>query len=257
MIFDDGVIYAFMAEWPGGISAQDMNFSYGESSYLAALETRTGKELWRCRPPGAHDTYDTPLIVDDGDRPTLLLSTWEYVLAYDLRRGELRWRCDVPIQQGVPSLVADRETVYAAGGTEELKCVIAIRRGGQGDVTDSHVNWTVTKRTPADPSPLLVEGLLYWITDQGIAICVEAATGEEVWKKRIDGHFLASPVAADGRIYLPEESDDTIVIQAGREFKQLARNGIGQECRASPAIPNGMIFIRGVEHLFCIAADKR
>ena len=130
---------------------------------------------------------------------------------------------------------------------------VAIRHGGSGDVTNTHVDWIVTKSIAECSSPVLYEGLIYWVTQRGLVVCVDPTTGEEVWKKRINGRFVGSPVAGDGKVYFPADNGEITVIRAGREFQLLARNTIGEDSSSSPAISNRHIFIRGKDHLFCIS----
>lgn len=248
------VIHTFMAEWPGGGAPRDSDYAYQEHSYLIAMDKKTGETLWRIRPAGSHDSYGTPFLAGEEDTATLLLSTWEHVIAYDPQDGKQRWSCRIPIQQGVPSVVVDATAAYVIGGTHGPKAAVAIRRGGRGDITDTHKLWTLKKTIPQNSSPILYAGLLYWVTDFGIAVCVNPQSGDVVWKKRIGGHYLASPVAGDGKVYFVAEDGTVVVIQAGNIYKELARNHLGEAgCIATPAISDGKIFIRSEQTLFCIA----
>jgi outer membrane protein assembly factor BamB len=113
--------------------------------------------------------------------------------------------------------------------------------------------WEQSKGMPKVPSMLYLKPHLFAITDGGIATCLKAATGEIVWQQRVGGSFSASPVAAEGRIYFVSDSGETTVVEAGPEFKVLARNSLGETVQASPAISQGQIFIRTEKNLFCIA----
>jgi outer membrane protein assembly factor BamB len=118
------------------------------------------------------------------------------------------------------------------------------------------VHWKITRGVNDVSSPVLYEGLLYWVKENGIIYCVDAATGEVVWRDRLQGgvKYHGSLVAGDGKVYIPSLDGDITVIEAGREFKLLARNSIGENSGASPAISAGRIFIRGENHLFCIGS---
>jgi hypothetical protein len=129
---------------------------------------------------------------------------------------------------------------------------MAIRLGGTGDISSSHIQWLVPTGAPYVSSIVLYQGLIYMANDAGVASCFDAKTGEKVWQSRTEGIFSASPVVGDGKVYLMSETGETIVIKAGREFQVLARNDIGERIVASPAISAGQIFIRTDDHLFCI-----
>jgi outer membrane protein assembly factor BamB len=129
---------------------------------------------------------------------------------------------------------------------------MAIRLGGRGDVSKTHVTWRVATGAPHVSSLLYYDGLIYLAHENGIVTCVDAKTGDRVWRDRTGGLFAASPVGGDGKVYLVSETGETIVIRAGRKLEILARNGLDERIMASPAISNGRIFMRSDEHLFAI-----
>jgi len=255
VMFDDKVIHTFLAEWSGDESAGETR-TYAGDSYVAALDKKTGKEIWRCTPPGAHDCYASPVIVTAGEDPAMLLPTWLYAVAIDPRNGKLLWECPVEIEQAVPSMVADAEHAFILGGTHGPKAGVAIKLDARGKLGDEHIVWKTKKGVPECASPLLYDGLLYYITERRVVTCADSKTGEVLWNQRLPYHCLASPVAGDGKIYFTGEHGETVVLQAGREFKELRRCGIGEDCMSSPAISDGHLFIRGRQHLFCIE-EKR
>ena len=129
---------------------------------------------------------------------------------------------------------------------------MAIRPGGRGDISSSHVLWQINTGAPYISSLVYDGGLLYMANDVGAITVVDAATGAKVWQERVDGIFSASPVAADGKIYFVSETGETIVLKAGRAPQVLARNDLGERLIASPAISNGQLFIRSDGQLFAI-----
>jgi outer membrane protein assembly factor BamB len=129
---------------------------------------------------------------------------------------------------------------------------MAIKPGGRGDVTGSHVIWTVATGAPYVSSLLHYDGIVYMANDVGVLTGVDAATGERVWQQRVDGVFSASPVAGAGHVYFVSENGDTIVMKAGRTPQIVARNSIGERALASPAISNGRLFLRTDDHLIAI-----
>jgi len=129
---------------------------------------------------------------------------------------------------------------------------MAVKAGGRGDVSKSHLLWEAKTGGPYVSSLLYYDGLLYMANEVGIAAAVDAASGKVLWRERLGGVFSASPVAADGKVYLINEEGEAFVLQAGRELKILQRNSLGERTLASPAISGGQIFLRTDEHLVCI-----
>ena len=141
--------------------------------------------------------------------------------------------------------------LFAASGPNGTH--MAIKPGGTGDVTDSHVVWRNDRSTPFVPSALMLGERYYVADDKGIASCIDALTGKLLWRKRMGGKFTASPVAADGKLFFTDETGGTIVLDAGQaEYQELAHNQIGEDVYASPAISQGRLFVRSTKHLFCI-----
>jgi outer membrane protein assembly factor BamB len=134
--------------------------------------------------------------------------------------------------------------------------VIAVRPDGKGDVTDTHVVWTLKKGAPNTPSLLLVGEELYMVSDGGIASCVDAKTGHVHWQERIGGNYSASPVHAAGRIYFQNEEGTGVVVKAGREFEKLASNALGERTLASYAVGDGALFIRADQHLYKVTGGE-
>ena len=133
---------------------------------------------------------------------------------------------------------------------------MAVRPGGKGDISKSHIVWENATGGPYISSLVYDNGLVYMATDVGAVTVVDARDGSRVWQQRIDGVFSATPVAADGKIYFVSEDGQTIVVKSGRTPEVLARNDLGERQIASPAVSNGQIFIRTDEHLFAIGTSK-
>jgi outer membrane protein assembly factor BamB len=129
---------------------------------------------------------------------------------------------------------------------------MAVRPGGRGDVSASHVIWEVPTGAPYVSSLVYDAGILYMASDVGAVTAIDAATGKRIWRQRVDGIFSASPVAGDGKIYFVSETGETIVLKAGRQAEVLARNDIGERLIASPAVSDGAIYLRSDDRLFCI-----
>jgi outer membrane protein assembly factor BamB len=147
--------------------------------------------------------------------------------------------------------------VYGAGllfisAGFNIPSFIAVRPDGSGDVTRTHVAWTLMRGAPLTPSPLIVDNDLYVVSDNGIAQCLDARTGEPYWQRRLKGNHSASPVYADGRIYFLSEEGTATVIEPGHQFRELASNQLDGDTLASIAVSNGSIFIRSDTHLYRI-----
>jgi len=224
---------------------------HAPASYLLALDKKTGKEKWKVDRGKGVRSYSTPTVVQGPNGDELIVNSSERIDAYDPAAGKLLWHMGEPNRFPIPVPSAENGILYASRGYRGGP-YMAIRLGGRGDISRTHVQWLVPTGAPYISSLLYYQGLIYMANDAGIATCVDAKTGEKVWQERIDGIFSASPVAADGKIYLMSETGEAIVLEAGREMRILARNQLGERVVASPAISNGQIFIRTDEHLFCI-----
>lgn len=224
-----------------------------DDAFVVALDTKTGKPRWRTgRRQPADQAYSTPLIVRIGDRDAVVSVGAFRATAYDAQTGKEIWR--VSYGDGfsnVPSPVFGHGLVYIATGFQQPS-LIAVRPDGQGDVTKSHVAWTLERAAPLTPSPLMVGDELYVVNDVGIATCLDARTGTTRWVQRLGGNYSASPVAADGRIYFLSEEGVATVIEPGTAFRRLATNTLEGDTLASMAVSGGSIFIRSASHLYRI-----
>lgn len=221
------------------------------ASYLLALDKRTGAVRWKADRPKESVSYTTPTVVPAPGGHELIVNSTRRVDAYDPDTGTLLWWLGEPHNFAIPVPAFADGVLYMSRGYRSGP-YMAVRPGGRGEVGPSHVLWSLPTGAPYVSSLTYYEGLVYMANDAGIVTCVDARTGQKVWQERIEGIFTASPVAADGRIYLVSETGETIVLKAGREPRVLARNPIGERSVASPAISNGQIFIRTDDHLFCL-----
>jgi outer membrane protein assembly factor BamB len=231
-----------------------------DRQFVAALDRATGKTLWRKdRPwkPSKGFSFSTPLLIDVGGRKELVSPGSEGVVAYDPENGDEIWR--VRYEGGysvVPRPVYGQGLVFVCTGYED-PALLAIRPGGRGDVTETHVAWRRDRGVPHNPSPLLVGDRLTIVSDRGIATCLDARTGKEHWQRRLGGSMSASPLAAAGRIYFLSEEGEAIVLGAEGRGEELARNDLGERTLASPAVAGSAIFIRTEKHLFRIEESKK
>jgi outer membrane protein assembly factor BamB len=221
------------------------------ASYLVALDTRTGKERWKADRGKGRVSYSTPLVVrgDSGDE--LIVNSSERIDAYDPRTGAPLWHTGADNRFPIPSPVFHNGVIYASRGYRSGP-YMAIKAGGRGDVTASHVVWKAETGAPYVSSLLYYDGIVYMANDVGVLTGVDAATGQRVWQQRVDGVFSASPAGGAGHVYFVSENGDTIVMKAGRTPEIVARNAIGERALASPAFSNGRLFLRTDEHLIAI-----
>jgi outer membrane protein assembly factor BamB len=230
-----------------------VNCDGSDEAFVVAIDKRTGKVRWRTpRRQPADQAYSTPLIVTVGDRDELVSAGAHRAAAYDPGTGKEIWR--VGYGDGfsnVPRPVYGHGLVFVATGFQQPS-LVAVRADGAGDVTRSHVAWTLTRGAPLTPSPLLVGDELYVVSDAGIASCVDARTGEARWVQRLGGAYSASPVFADGRIYFLNEEGVTTVVAPGTEFRRLATNALDGSTLASMAVSDGSFFVRSDSHLYRI-----
>ena len=221
------------------------------ASYLLGLDARTGTPRWRADRGRGRASYSTPLVVPGPRGDELVVNSSERIDGYDPATGELLWHADAPRQTPVPSAVFHDGLIYLTRGYRNSP-YLAIRPGGRGDVSASHVVWRAPGGGSYAASLVAYEGLLYLTNDVGVLTCADMQTGERVWQTRLDGVFFASPVAADGKIYFLSQTGETIVVKAGRTPSILARNDLGARLVASPAISGGQIFLRSDGRLFAV-----
>jgi outer membrane protein assembly factor BamB len=230
---------------------------WGDEAYVVALDTQTGKSRWRTsrRRPWSQ-AYSTPLIIRVGDEDQLVSVGAYRTVAYEPLTGKEIWR--VSYGEGfsnVPRPVFGQGLVFIATGFQEPS-LMAVRVDGRGDVTRTHVAWTSTRGAPYTPSPLLVGEQLYYLSDTGVLSCVDARTGAQIYQQRLGGNYSASPVFADGRIYVVSEEGMTTVFAPGKEFRKLGTNRLDGTTMASIAISGGAFFIRTDTHLYRIAIAR-
>lgn len=229
----------------------------GDEQYVVGLDTRTGDTRWktpRGTQPSRGFSFSTPLICTVADRTMAVCPGSEAVCGYDPRTGAELWRADYPGGYSViPRPVSAAGLVFVSSGYDK-PVLLAIDPTGSGNVTETHVRWRLDRAAPHTPSPLVVGSELYCVSDNGIAICVDVRSGAEHWRKRLGGNFSASPFAAGGKVYFQAEAGETIVVEAGRTFTEVARNRLAENERtfASYAVDGPAVLIRTESHLYRI-----
>ncbi|MBC8873963.1 MAG: PQQ-binding-like beta-propeller repeat protein [Planctomycetes bacterium] len=258
-----------------------------ENQALVALNKDTGEEVWKQEAGGFASTWGTPILVDVGDgRQDLVLAVPYEVWGFNPDDGKLRWYCEaVQSDSMCSSLIVGGDTVYAVERGPRGGGAVAVRAGGKDDVTKTHVVWTANERSRIG-TPILYEGRIYWISG-GIANCIDAKTGEQVYQSRLagaaasaepgrgarsgrgggrrgfgggmGGQDYSSPVVADGKMYFVRRSGTAVVVKLGTTFEELAQNRFESDdgdFSATPAISDGELFIRSSKNLYCVSKGE-
>ena len=232
-----------------------LNGDHDGDAYLVALDRQSGRERWRIRRENKTRSYVTPIIREIDGITQMILSGSLCIASYDPRNGKRHWIVDGPTEQFVASMVYDGKYVFATGGYPE-RHTLAIRPGGKGNVTDTHIAWRTTRGAAYVPSPIISGRYLLMVADSGIASCFEARTGKRHWMERLPGGHSPSPVSADGLVYFVSDRGVTTIVRPSETFAVIAKNKLGESVSASPAISQGQIFLRTHQHLYCIGSKK-
>ena len=222
-----------------------------EKAVVLSLDTATGSVRWKAKRGESRVGHVTPILVDSGAQ--IISAGGDRVQGFDARTGKRVWSIYSQGEGVTPSPVVGNGLIFTSSGFE-APTIRAIRLGGEGDVTETHIDWEQKKGVPALASPLYLHPYLYTITRDNILHCIQAATGDIVWLRRLKGTHSASPVLADGRIYVLSEEGVTLVLRPGSRYDEVARNEIGETCLASMAVSQGQFYIRSSENLYCIGA---
>ncbi len=238
-----------------------LNGDQDDDGYLVALDRATGEERWRVQRPNRTRSYCTPLLLHSRGRPgitQLVLSGSRCLASYDADTGKLLWIHQGPTEQYVASLVATDGVLFLTTGFPEHH-LMGFDPDGSGDITDSkYVLWHVPDAVNGDrgaayvPSPLAYDGHFWVVSDSGYLSCLEARTGKRLWMKKLGRRHSASGLLADGHLYFTDDDGQTFVLKATPKFELVARNSLGEECYASPAVSGGQIFLRTLHHLYCL-----
>lgn len=225
--------------------------------YVVGMDKATGEVKWKTdreTTPSKGFSFATPLVLTIGGQMQAICPGSDAVFAYDPANGKEIWRVNYPDGYSVtPCPVYGAGLVYVCTGFNKPK-LLAIDPTGRGDVTETHLKWEFDKAVPHSPSVLYLDGHVYFVSDKGIASCVDARTGEQLWQERLGGNFSASPLYAEGHIYFQDENGKTTVVAAGPEFKVLGTSELNPDARtfASYAITDHAILLRSEQALYRI-----
>ena len=222
--------------------------------FVAAYDTATGNQVWRTA-RNASVGWGSPIAIRVGDHDELIVSSQNTVNAYNPKTGDELWHCGGNLFEVIPTPVVEAGLIFCASG--RAGPTLAIRPGGQGDITDTHIAWSTSRGSPFIPSPVAYDGYLYTVNDMSsIITCFDAATGTVMWQQRlgraIREGISASPVVVDNKVFVTSDEGVTFVLKAGPEFELLHTNDIGAQTLASPALVDGIWYIRTVDELIAI-----
>jgi outer membrane protein assembly factor BamB len=265
-VLDSGWFYNAEYQWGFGSSPiiyKDLvivQCDVGKGSFLAAFKIANGKEVWR-KEREEIPSWGTPTIVEGPERVELVTKATKYARGYDPLTGAELWRLGRHAEITVPTPIFGAGLIFITSGYRPVQPIYAVRPGATGDITlkdgtttNDAVAWSTAKGGPYMPTPIVYGDYLYICANAGIVTCHEAKTGKQVYKERLGGQggYTASPVAADGKIYFTSEESGIRVVQAGPKFELLSVNLLDDLCMSTPAISDGMIFIRTQHYLFGI-----
>ncbi len=236
-----------------------------EDSFMLALDADTGKQVWKTERDEL-PSWGTPTVALTSAGPELVTNAANYIRGYDPRTGKELWRLGRSSKITAPTPVfADDKFVIASGRAPE-RPIFVVRAGARGDLTlpegktaSDAVVWSRTGRGSYMPTPLIYDGILYVLANNGLLDAYDLRTGEEIYRQRlplVGSGFSASPVAADGKLYLSNEDGDMLVISAGRKFTHLATNSIGELLMATPALSESVMYLRSSQSLFAVGRKQ-
>jgi outer membrane protein assembly factor BamB len=235
--------------------------------YIVALDQETGQTVWKTerstdygdigqdgRPAGDGDfrkAFNTPLLVRVDGQLQLISPSAKAIYAYDPRTGREIWQVKHQGHSTAPRALFDGRHAYVVTGSGQTE-LLAINPRGKGDITATHVIWRSIRQVPRRSSPVLVDGLIYGCTDNGVASCIEAESSQQLWQRRVGGEFSASLLYACGRIYGFDQDGEAVVLAPGRTYQELARNRLDNGCMASPVAVGNALYVRTKTHLYCV-----
>lgn len=235
-----------------------------KDSFVAAYALKDGQELWRT-PRDEVPTWSTPTVVKSGDRTQVLCNGYRCIAGYDVRDGKELWRMRGAGGIPVPTPIVGDGLFFFTSNHSPAQPIYAVKAGAKGDISlegeeekNEFVAWFKPRRGNYMQTPILLGERLYLCADAGLLTCFEAATGKQLYRERLGKGgtgFTASPVAAGGRLYYTSEEGDVFVVKDGPTFELLATNPIGEVCMATPAIVDGVLYVRTQNHIIAIGAS--
>jgi FOG: WD40-like repeat len=234
-----------------------------KNSFIAAFDVATGAPRWRTAREEI-PSWSTPAIFEHDGKTELVTQATTFIRGYDPANGKELWRLSGNSEITIPTPIVGPGFIVVTNGYRGVQPIFAIKPGASGDITlkgdettNAAIAWSSKRGGPYIPTPIIYGDHLYVLQIAGILAAYNVKTGERIYQERVagGGSFSASPVAADGKIYLASEDGDMFVVKAGPKFEVLSSNPIGEVIMATPAISSGIIFVRGLKHLFAIGVQ--
>ena len=234
-----------------------------KQSFIAAFNLKDGEQAWRVE-RNEITSWTTPTIYQGKNRVELIANGGRYIRGYDPLTGKELWRFadnNTEVKMQAPQIAHD--LIYITGGYPPGRTMYAFRPGAVGDISlkpgeekNAFLAWTTPKGSPYTPTPIIYGDLLYVLADNGVLSAYDAKTGENIYQQRLPTSFSASPVAANGKLYLSSEDGDVFVVKAGRQYELISRNTMGQALMATPALTNGMLIVRAEDAIYALGERK-
>lgn len=230
-----------------------------QSPFVAAIDASSGQVVWkRARTVGARisHSFGTPRVAKVNEQWQLLAPGPDHMAGYDVNTGEEIWKVRAPGWSVVPQPIVGHGMVFYNHDFDHPE-LMAVRLGGEGDLTESHVVWRQKKGAPSTPTPILVGEELYYVSDDGIASCVDAKTGAKHWMERLGGNFSASPVWVQGKLLFVDESGVATWVEASKTFRVMGKNELPGRAFATPAFEGDSMFLRTEKFLYKVTSDEK
>ena len=226
----------------------DEGMAEDEKSRMIALDGFSGRVVWEAKRP-VSNSWASPIVAKVANQYQLITSSDPWVIAYNPANGAELWRAEFGGSDMAPSPVCAGGMMFAVSPYEGMA---AIRPDGQGNVTETHIAWSVEDGIPDICSPVSNGKLVFLLTTSGLLTCYDCTDGAKLWEQDLDTNFMASPSLVGNRMYLLSEEGVMFIAEVGAEYKELASCKLGEDVYASPAFADGRIYIRGTKNLYCI-----
>ncbi len=233
-----------------------------QNSFIAAFDLRSGKQLWRTERDEV-PSWGTPTVYEGKARAELITHATKFIRGYDPLTGKELWRLGPNSEVTAPTPFVANDLIYITNGYRGIQPIYAIKLGATGDISlqgeaesSDFIAWSKKRGGPYMPTPVVYSDTLYTCANNGVLTAYNAKSGEKLYSERLGGKggaFSASPVAADGKLYFAGEDGDVFVVKAGPKYEFLGENKIGEVLMGTPAISDGMLFIRSIKTLYAIA----
>jgi len=271
-VLDSGWFYDPDYQWEHGSSPiifRDLVIIQADiqkDSFIAAYNLKSGKLVWKT-PREEISSWGTPTVYEGKARSELITNGSKAIRGYDPNTGKELWRLTPNSEVTTPTPIVAHDLIYVTSGYRPIQPIYAIRLGATGDITlkdgkdsSEHIAWSKTRGGPYMPTPVVYGDPLYTCSNQGVLTAYNVKTGERIYQERIGGKggaFTSSPVASDGKLYLASEDGDGFVVRAGPKYELLATNHVGEVTIATPAISDGLVIVRGINHVYAFGEPGR